>query len=93
MKRIIDIINHISKDKLLHFTICFIITLVVFAVPYAFGVGAISVVPAFFVGLGIGALKEWYDKKHGGQFNPYDLAADFIGVWLAVAIISLILAH
>lgn len=93
MKKIIDIINHISKDKLLHFTVCFVITLFVFAVPFAFGWGAMSCVPAFFVGMGAGALKEWYDKKHGGRFNAYDLAADFIGVWLAMVFIALVLAH
>ena len=91
MKRIIEDLGRIGKDKWIHFILCFLITQVSFAICHACGLGVAWVFPTFLLGLGAGIAKEVYDSKHGGQFDRFDLAADFIGAWLGVIVLSLML--
>lgn len=91
MKRIIEALANIGKDKWIHFILCFLITQVSFAICHACGLSAAWVIPAFLLGIGSGIAKEVYDSKHGGIFDRFDLTADFIGALLAIIIILLIL--
>lgn len=91
MKRIIEDLSRIGKDKWIHFIICCLITQVSFSIFHACGLGAAWVIVAFLLGLGAGVAKEIYDAKHGGTFDRFDLAADFIGAWLGVITLSLML--
>lgn len=91
MKHFIEDLGRIGKDKWIHFIACYLITQVSFAICHACGLGVIYVAPAFILGFGAGVAKEIYDSKHGGTFDRFDLAADFIGAWLAVIVISLML--
>lgn len=91
MKRIIEALASIGKDKWIHFILCFLITQVCFAICHACELSAVCAIPAFLLGLGSGVAKEVYDSKHGGIFDRFDLTADFIGALLAIIIISLML--
>lgn len=91
MKRIIEDLGRIGKDKWIHFIACLLITQISFVVFHACRLSLIFAFVAFLIGLGAGVAKEIYDNKHGGCFDPYDVAADFAGAWLGIVIISLML--
>lgn len=89
--KLIQFISLIGNDKLLHFTVCLLLTLILYAVGSALGLGVIAIAPAFVITMGIGIGKEIYDRKHGGCFDHYDIVSDFIGCFLAIVLISLML--
>lgn len=70
--KITGLLGSITQDKLLHFIAGFLIVAVCSLyealVPYACGVAAL-------VGFG----KEWYDSRHDGNVDVWDLAATLIG--------------
>lgn len=79
--------DKIGLDKVLHFVACFIIVAVAFlflgAIP---GNGFWAArLEALCIGVAVGVGKELYDKKHGGEFDLQDLAADGVGCLLALA--------
>ena len=91
MKKFIEALASIDKDKWMHFILCFIITQVSFAICHACGLGTAWAIPTFLLGIGAGIAKEVHDSKHGGIFDRFDFTADFIGALLAIIIISLML--
>ncbi len=76
MKRIIakisSALGDIPKDKLLHFIAGFLIVAVCSLyealAPYAWNVATL-----------VGFCKEWYDSRHDGNVDVWDLAATLIG--------------
>ena len=71
----------IEYDKLLHFGVCFLITLLLYPV-----IGWWSIGTAIATGIG----KEIYDWKDYGNFSWSDIVADLVGVVVGVIIITII---
>ena len=72
---------NIPFDKLLHFAVCFAISLLLFPVIGWWGIGT-----AIATGVG----KELYDWRDYGTFSWGDIFADVLGVLIAMLIIILI---
>lgn len=89
--KLTQFISLIGNDKLLHFTVCLLLTLILYAIGSALGLGVIAIAPAFVITMGAGIGKEIYDSKHGGQFDHYDIVSDFVGCFIAVVISALLL--
>ena len=73
---------NIPFDKLLHFSVCFAISLLLFPL-----IGWWSIGTAIATGLG----KELYDWRDYGLFSWEDIAADLAGT--AAAILTIIIAR
>lgn len=71
----------VSYDKKLHFAVCFGITLLLFPL-----IGWWSIGTAIATGVG----KELYDWRDYGTFSWGDIAADILGVIVAIIILILI---
>lgn len=71
----------IPYDKLLHFSVCFLSTFLLFPV-----VGWWSIGTAVATGVG----KELYDWKDYGLFSWGDILADMAGIVAAVIVITII---
>lgn len=84
-------ISFIGKDKIVHFTVSLVLVFVIYVVGSLCGLGVAATIPAFFLSMGFGVAKEFYDRKHGGCFDHYDIVSDFIGCFLAIVLISLML--
>lgn len=68
----------IKCDKIAHFTICVLITLIVGLLLNNIWIGAI-------VGLAIGFAKEFFDMRKGGSgFSWLDILADACGVFTGI---------
>lgn len=93
MKKLIKILLSIPNDKLLHFIVSQNVALFIASVLIAFNVKVIIVSAlAFIITFAIGFIKEYYDSKHGGVFDLFDLVADTLGAFIAlVAILMLAL--
>ena len=68
-------------DKILHFTVCFLIALLLYTL-----IGWWSIGTAVATGVG----KELYDWKDYGNFSWGDILADMIGILVAVLILLMI---
>ena len=68
-------------DKILHFTVCFLIALLLYPV-----IGWWSIGTAIATGVG----KELYDWRDYGNFSWGDILADFLGVIVATILIATI---
>lgn len=90
-KNLIKGLAAIEKDKWMHFAVSMLLTLVLYAICSACGLGSWTVAPAFVVTMGIGVIKEKLDAKRGGQFDHNDIAADFFGCFTAIILIALLL--
>lgn len=90
-KNLIKCLAAIGKDKWMHFAISMLLTLMLYAIGSACGLGAVAIAPAFFISMLVGFIKEKYDSKHGGIFDHYDIVADFLGCFISVVIASLLL--
>ena len=93
MKKIIEWLTGIGKDKWIHFTVCLIITLLAGVItnwlcPDLSKAGVMSA--AWTVGFVAGLTKEIYDEIKSGSSDPYDWAADFIGSTLGAIIVLLL---
>ena len=71
----------LQYDKLLHFSVCFLIALLLFPL-----IGWWSIGTAVATGVG----KEVYDWRDNGHFSWGDIAADLVGT--ATAILTIIIA-
>ena len=91
MKQFIEFLYRVGTDKYIHYIACLLITLFVFAIGTACGLGNWVVAPAIVLALGAGFFKEKYDAKHGGIFDNYDIVADFFGMFTAVVLIAIML--
>lgn len=90
MSNLSNIFASIGKDKWAHFAISLALVLVIYAVG-SIWLGAVAAAPAFVIALAVGIIKEYADKKGNGVFDPYDIVADFLGCFLGVVIIALLL--
>lgn len=93
MKKIIDWIVKIGKDKWIHFTVCLIIALIAGIVtkwlcPDLSKAGVMCA--AWTVGFVAGLTKEICDEIKSGSSDAYDWAADFIGSTLGAVIVLLL---
>lgn len=91
MRKIIEFLANIGKDKWMHYTVSMLIMLFIYTICSACGLGSWTVAPAFVVSMGIGVIKEKLDAKRGGQFDHNDIAADFFGCFTAIILIALLL--
>lgn len=88
MKKIIDFIVSIPHDKLLHILAGIVIAMVVLRVVSFVGAPAmIARIIAIVVVIAAGALREFYNKKHGGIFDKKDMYATISG-GLIVALLT-----
>lgn len=92
MKKIIDWIVGIGKDKWIHFTVCLIVSLLAGIVTKSIypnlcpaKIACVSWVVGYMVGLG----KEIYDEIKTKSSDPYDWAADLIGATLGTVVVLL----
>lgn len=74
-------LNKVPYDKALHFAVCFAIALLLYPV-----IGWWSIGTAIATGVG----KELYDWRDYGTFSWGDIAADMLGVIVAMIILILI---
>lgn len=81
----------IGTDKYIHFTVCLILSILAFAIGNMFNIGNYAAIPAIVVPLVAGLCKEISDKKRGGTFDNGDIAADFLGMFVGLVLVSLIL--
>ena len=92
MKRIIDWITQWDKDKVLHFTLSLVISLVAACITRLAGGERFTVMAvAWFAGFAAGVLKEIADDWRSDGSDSADWAADVLGTTLAI-IITYILA-
>lgn len=92
IKKIGVALNKINKDYYIHFIVSLLLTMVLYP-PFAWlglGVGGCGVSALLTILLGIG--KELLDAKYGGDANPYDIVADFWGVFMGLVCIALFFA-
>lgn len=82
--------NSFGKDKYVHFIVSLLLSLFLFAGGLFLGLGTCAIVPAILGTAAFGIGKEFYDKKHTGLFDKSDLVADFLGCFLGIVIIALI---
>jgi len=77
----------IATDKLLHGLACFFISVIVFAVLFAFGWRGWATAVAFLLTAAVAAGKELYDKFHPDSHSAEwgDVIADGVGAFLALA--------
>ena len=90
MSNLSNIFASIGKDKWAHFAISLALVLVIYAV-CSIWLGPVAAGIAFVVSMGVGVIKEIADKKGNGAFDPYDIVANFLGCFLGVIIIALLL--
>jgi VanZ family protein len=88
--KIIKLLAAISKDKLLHFTVCLVMALFIYGVCHVCGLGYFGAIPAFCVPMILGIVKEISDKKTGSELDHYDVIADFFGCFVALVFIALV---
>lgn len=76
---ITKIVDKVGSDKVMHMETCALIAVVA---KRCLGSAAIG----FVVALGVGLLKELYDKATGEDFDWKDVAADAVGAVVGVLI-------
>ena len=92
MRKIIEFLEDLGKDKWMHFTVCLVASLLagiaaklLYHLPAA-EIACVSWVVGYIVGFG----KEVYDEiKYKGS-DPYDWAADFLGSTFGTVIVLLL---
>lgn len=92
MKKIMEWLTDIGKDKWIHFTVCLIVSLLAGIVTKSLypnlcpaEIACVSWVVGYMVGLG----KEIYDEIKTKSSGPYDWAADLIGATLGTVVVLL----
>lgn len=92
MKKIMEWLTGIGKDKWIHFTVCLIVSLLAGIVTKSLypnlcpaEIACVSWVVGYMVGLG----KEIYDEIKTKSSDPYDWAADLIGATLGTVVVLL----
>lgn len=77
------------KDKLLHLGVCFLATISMSSILYAFGVASTLAGVTFSIGLGLG--KEYGDSKAiGNKWDNKDILADLLDVMISSIIYVII---
>lgn len=88
--KIIAIFASVDKDKILHFTVCLVLALLIYGICHVCGLGYYGAIPAFCIPMLLGVIKEISDKRSGGEVDHYDLVADFFGCFVALVFIALV---
>lgn len=91
MNKLIKLLLSIPNDKLLHFIVSENVTLFIAYVLIAFNIKAIvASALSFIITFAIGYIKEYYDSKHGGVFDLFDLISDTLGAFVALILILML---
>jgi VanZ family protein len=86
MKRLYNKLVNVEKDKLLHFIVMFIITLIIYGVAAKITHSKVSAIGiSWFVSFAIGIAKEAYDEHKHHDAEEGDWVADMIGCVSALA--------
>lgn len=86
MKRLYNKLVNVEKDKLLHFIVMFIITLIIYGVAAKITHSKVSAIGiSWFVSFTIGIAKEAYDEHKHHDAEEGDWIADMIGCVSALA--------
>lgn len=75
-----------ERDKLLHFLVCEILTMIAVIGGISCGLGWYSFAVASVLSMAVGCAKELHDRKTTG-FDKWDLVADFLGTVTGLAFI------
>ena len=86
-----NLLFRIPQDKWIHFTVCLIMALFVYAICNICGLGVYGAIPAFVLPMFLGVVKEIVDRKSGGEFDHYDIVADFLGCFVGLVLIAIFL--
>ena len=80
MKHLYNKLTNVEKDKLLHFIVMFIITLIIYGVAAKITHSKVSAIGiSWFVSFTIGIVKEAYDEHKHHDAEEGDWIADMIG--------------
>lgn len=92
LNKLMDFFFHFGVDRYIHFTVSLVLTILIAGTLGIAGVGsiALAIAPAFVMALGVA--KEFYDKKTTGRFDRNDIVSDFLGIFLAVVLMVLVIA-
>ena len=86
MKHLYNKLINVEKDKLLHFIVMFIITLIIYGVAAKITHSKVSAIGiSWFVSFAIGIAKEAYDEHKHHDAEEGDWIADMIGCVSALA--------
>lgn len=86
MKRLYNKLVNVEKDKLLHFIVMFIITLIIYGVAAKITHSKVSAIGiSWFVSFAIGIAKEAYDEHKHHDAEEGDWIADMVGCVSALA--------
>ena len=86
MKHLYNKLTNVEKDKLLHFIVMFIITLIIYGVAAKITHSKVSAIGiSWFVSFAIGIAKEAYDEHKHHDAEEGDWIADMIGCVSALA--------
>ena len=86
MKRLYNKLVNVEKDKLLHFIVMFIITLIIYGVVAKITHSKVSAIGiSWFVSFIIGIAKEAYDEHKHHDAEEGDWIADMVGCVSALA--------
>lgn len=86
MKQLYNKLTNVEKDKLLHFIVMFIITLIIYGVVAKITHSKVSAIGiSWFVSFAIGIAKEAYDEHKHHNAEEGDWIADMVGCVSALA--------
>ena len=86
MKRLYNKLVNVEKDKLLHFIVMFITTLIIYGVAAKITHSKVSAIGiSWFVSFAIGVAKEVYDEQKHHNAEEGDWIADMVGCVSALA--------
>lgn len=86
MKQLYNKLTNVEKDKLLHFIVMFIITLITYSIASKITHSKVSAIGiSWFVPFAIGIAKEAYDEHKHHDAEEGDWIADMVGCVSALA--------
>jgi VanZ family protein len=86
MKHLYNKLTNVEKDKLLHFIVMFIITLIIYGVAAKITHSKVSAIGiSWFMAFAIGIAKEAYDEHKHHNAEEGDWIADVLGIVTALA--------
>ncbi|MBQ7911880.1 MAG: hypothetical protein IJ363_13985 [Clostridia bacterium] len=92
IQNISNFLARFGKDRYLHFIVSLILTQFLAAALHILGAGNHSLIAAPLIVICLGFAKEWMDERNGGEFEPYDIVWDFLGMFAGLVLMILILA-
>lgn len=92
IKKVSDFLFRFGKDRYIHFAFSLILTQLFTAVLLLVGTGNWSLFVGPALVLILGFAKEWMDETNGGEFEPFDIVWDFLGMFVALVLMILVAA-